>query len=83
MSTTFLFVGTSIVNVRVGLQHENLRVMSAASHLTQEGCQYLLASAAYHGIDLHLIGYKDRCAPGHTPPAFWDTDNLTEYCLKM
>ena len=46
---------------------EKLRVLSAASHLTQEGCQYLLASAAHHGIDVHLIGYKDKCARHYFP----------------
>lgn len=34
--------------------------MTAASHMTKEGCQYLLASAIKHDIDLHILGYKDR-----------------------
>lgn len=42
--------------------HEKLRVLTVASHLTQESCQYVLASAAHFSIDIHLLAYQDRQA---------------------
>ena len=58
--TSRKLVGRATHTLKVSSRREILRVISAASHLNHEGCQYLLASAAQHRVDLHLIGYKDR-----------------------
>lgn len=37
-----------------------LRIFAAASHMTKEGCHYLLRTAAHYQIDLQIIGMNDE-----------------------